>query len=150
MITDKRTQFADAEAVNTGVVASYLVGDVIDLEVARDIGQGYPLYLVVNVQTTATSGGSATASFSLASDAQAAIAVDGSQTTHVTSKVFAVAAMTAGTNLLKVVIPMEGSEYERYVGLIQTTAGVAFTGGAVDAFLTINPTGWKALPDGAN
>jgi hypothetical protein len=58
--------------------------------------------------------------------------------------------MVAGTNIMKAVIPMEGSVYERYVGIVQTTAGVAFTGGAIDAFLTINPTGWKALPDGAN
>jgi hypothetical protein len=150
MITDKLTQFANAEAVNTGVVASYLVGDVIDLQTARDIGQGYPLYLVVNIETTATSGGSATASLSLASDAQAAIAVDGSQTVHVTTPVVAVADLTAGKNMAKVVIPMEGLVYERYLGIIQITAGAAFTGGKIDAFLTINPAGWKALPDGAN
>jgi len=58
--------------------------------------------------------------------------------------------LTAGTNLAKVVIPMEGNEYERYVGLVQVTGTAAFTAGVVDAFLTLNPAGWKAVPEGAN
>lgn len=150
MITDKLTQFASAVAMDTGAAGTYLVGDVVDLEVARDVGQGYPLYLVINIETTATSGGSATASFTLASDAQAAIAADGSATAHLTTPVVAVAALVAGKNMLKAVIPMEGLEYERYLGILQTTAVAAFTAGKIDAFLTINPAGWKALPDGAN
>lgn len=150
MITDKLTQFASAVAMDTGAAGTYLVGDVVDLEVARDVGQGYPLYLVINIETTATSGGSATASFTLASDAQAAIAADGSATAHLTTPVVAVAALVAGKNMLKAVIPMEGLEYERYLGILQTTGVAAFTAGKIDAFLTINPAGWKALPDGAN
>jgi hypothetical protein len=150
MITDKLTQFANGVALNTGGAGSYLIGDVVDLQVARDVGQGYPLYLVLNIETTATSGGAATLALSLASDAQAAIAVDGTQTVHVTTPVVALSALSAGKNMAKVVIPMEGLVYERYLGIIQITAGAAFTGGKIDAFLTINPAGWKALPDGAN
>lgn len=150
MITDKLTTFALATAMNTGVAGSYLVGDVIDLGTARDIGQATPLWLVIQIDTAATSGGSATASFSLCSDAQAAIAVDGSQTTHITSPVFAVAALTAGKSVLKAVIPLEGNVYERYLGIVQTTAVAAFTAGKIDAFLTPDPSAWKAYADATN
>jgi len=150
MITDKLTQFANAVALNTGSAGTYLIGDVIDLDVARDVGQGYPLFLVVNIETTATSGGSATLAVTLASDAQAAIATDGTATRHLTSPIFAVSTLSAGKNLLKAVIPMEGTEYERFLGILQVTAGAAFTGGKISAFLTINPAGWKALPDGVS
>jgi len=70
MIIDKLTRFCDKTAMNTGAAGSYLIGDVIDLEDARDIGQGYPLYLVINVATTATGGAGATAQFKLVSDAK--------------------------------------------------------------------------------
>jgi hypothetical protein len=73
MILDERNEFCDATALNTGGAGSYLVGDVIDLGAAsRDIGMGESLFLVIQVDTTATSGGSATGAFHLASDAQAA------------------------------------------------------------------------------
>ena len=150
MMHDKLTTFAKATALNTGGAGTYLVGDVIDLQSSTDIGQGHPLFLVLNIKTTATSGGAATAVFSLASDAQAAIATNGTATVHVASGVRALASMSAGSNVMKVIIPMEGNVYERYVGILQTTAGAAFTGGTIDAFLTINPSGWKALPEGMN
>ena len=43
MILDERNEFADAVALNTGAAGSYLIGDQIDLGVARDIGNGEPL-----------------------------------------------------------------------------------------------------------
>ena len=150
MITDKLTRFCTATALNTGAAGTYLVGDVVDMQAARDIGQGVPIYLVVSVATTATSGGSATLQVQLASDAQEAIATDGSASVHAVSATFAVADMTAGTNVMKAIIPMEGVEYERYLGLLQITGGAAFTAGAIDAFLTPTPAGWKAYADGQN
>lgn len=150
MIIDKLTTFADAEALNTGSAGTYLVGDVIDLQAVRDLGQGNPIYLVIQMETTATSGGSATGKFTFASDAQAAIATDGTATVHAESDAFAVADMSAGTEILKIALPMEGNEYERYLGILQTTGVAAFTAGAIDAFITPVPTGWKAYPDGSN
>lgn len=144
MITDSRTTFALGTALNTGGAASYLLGDVIDIGDLRDLGEGNPIYLVISVETTATSGGSATAAFSLCSDAQAAIAVDGSQTVHATSRVFPVADLAAGTTVFQIALPMEGPAYERYVGIVQTTGTAAFTAGAVNAFLTQTPQNWKA------
>ena len=146
MIVDTLTTFCNATALNTGGAAGYLIGDVIDIEDLRDIGQHSGLYLVVSVATTATSGGSATGSFALISDAQAALTPT-TATVHVESPVFAVADMTAGTTLLTVALPWEGNTYERYVGIRQTTGTAAFTGGAVNAFLTLTPQVNRSYPD---
>lgn len=151
MLMDERNEFADATALNTGAAGSYLVGDVIDLDPAAiapnsvvDL-QGSELFLVIQVDTLPTSGGAATAAFSLASDAQAAIAVDGSQTEHFRTKAFSLAEMTAGKILACVKLP--SGAYERYLGIVQTTAVAAFTGGKINAFLTADPAIWKAYAD---
>jgi len=147
MITDKLTTFANGEALNTGAAGTYLVGDVVDLEVARDIGNAVPMYLVVTIPVTATSGGSATLQIQLVSDAQAAIATDGSATIHLASDVFTVAALSAGTNVMRAVLPLEGASYERYLGILQITGTAAFTAGTVSAMITPTPSAWKAYAD---
>lgn len=146
MITDKLTTFAKGTALNTGAAGTYLVGDVIPLSVARDVGNGNPIYLVMSVAVAATSGGSATAEFALASDASAAIATDGSATVHIKSDQFAVADMDGGMSLLTVALPLEGLPYEGFLGILQTTGTAAFTGGEINAFLTQTPDAWKAMP----
>lgn len=149
-ILDERLEFADALALNTGVPASYLLGDVIDLQQARDIGNGRELFWVVSIQTLPTSGGAATANFSLVSDAQAAIAVDGSATVHAATGAKTIAQMPAGMQFI-IPVPLEGSLYERFVGVLQTTGAAAFTGGLVNSFLMLDPpTTWKAFPDAQN
>lgn len=152
MILDERLEFCDAVALNTGAAGTYLLGDVIDLQLAAggDIGAGQPLYLVIGVDTTATSGGAATANFTLASDAQAAIATDGSATIHATTGPIPVAQLTAGRRYFVIPLPMEGNTYERYLGILQTTAVAAFTAGKINAFITLDPTGSKAYPDAPN
>ena len=151
MIMDERLEFCDAVALNTGGAGSYLLGDVVDLGAASpgDIGNGQPVYWVTTVDTTATSGGSATGAFALASDAQAAIAVDGSATVHATIAAQAVATLTAGRKFV-VPVPLEGPVYERYLGVIQTTGTAAFTAGKINSFITLDPSGWKAYPDAVN
>ena len=144
MILDERTEIADAVSLNTGAAGTYLIGDQIDLTVARDVGNGQPVYLVITVDTTATSGGSATGTFVLASDASASIATDGSATEHFRTSAFPLASMTAGTVLACVPLPLEGTVYERYLGLLQITGTAAFTGGKVNAFLTFDPSKYKA------
>lgn len=150
MILDERTEFCDATALNTGGAGTYLLGDVIDLEVARDIGRGEPVWVVIQVDTTATSGGSATGNFIVASDAQAAIATDGSATVHLQSGAIAVASLTARTTILASRLPSEGNVYERYLGILQTTAVAAFTAGKINAFLTWNFAKFKAYADAVN
>lgn len=141
MILDERTEFCDATALNTGGAGSYLLGDVIDLGEAKDLGNTDPLYLVIQVDTAATSGGSATGTFSLVTDDNDSLS---SPAVLVASKAWAVADMTAGKTLMVVQLPMEGTAYERYLGIQQTTGTAAFTAGKINAFLTYAPARWKA------
>jgi site-specific recombinase len=149
MIMDKRSEFADNVAIG-GATGRRLIGDVIDLGQDRDIGAAANMYLVVQVSVTATSGTSSTAQVELVSDAQAAIAVDGSASVHVASGVIAHTAMIAGTTLFQTIIPLEGATaYERYLGLIINVGTAAFTAGSVNAFLTMQPPVHKSYPNGA-
>lgn len=141
MILDERTEFCDAVALNTGSAGNYLLGDVIDLGEAKDLGNSDPLYLVIQVDTAATSGGSATGQFNLVTDDNASLS---SPAVLVSSKAWAVADMTAGTTLMVVQLPMEGTAYERYLGIQQTTGTAAFTAGKINAFITQTPARWKA------
>jgi hypothetical protein len=144
MILDKRNEFCDAVALNTGAAGTYLLGDQIDLGTARDVGNGQPVYLVITVDTLPTSGGAATAQFALASDATAAIATNGTATVHLLTKAFAISEMAAGQVLAAIALPMEGVAYEQFLGILQTTGTAAFTGGKVNAFLTNDVAKWKA------
>lgn len=149
MILDERNEFCDAVALNTGGAASYLLGDVIDLTVARDIGGGEAdLYLVIQVDTTATSGGAATGAFSLVSDAQAAIATDGTATVHHVTAAIPVATLVAGYTVAAIPLPRGIPAYERYLGILQTTAVAAFTAGKINAFITDNPGKWTPYARG--
>jgi len=146
MILDERGEFADNTALNTGGVASYLVGDVIDLGAAPGaLGPGDDLYAVIRVSFTATGAGNTTGAFHLCSDAQAAIADDGSATYHLSTAAIAVATLAAGYTVLCAKLPY--GTYERYLGILQTTGGAAFTAGKIDAFLTSDVAKWKPYAD---
>lgn len=148
MILDERTEFCDATALNTGAgIATFLIGDVLDTgAVVRDLGAGEDLFFVVQVTTAVTSAGAATVQFHLASDAQAAIAVDGTASYHFSSAAFPTATLVAGYAAVAVKLPRAGTAYERYLGVLQTTgpATVALTAGAVNAFLTHDYAKWQA------
>ena len=144
MILDERNEFCDATALNTGAPGTYLIGDQIDLGVARDIGTGEQLYLVITVDTQPTSAGAATAQFTLASDDTANIATNGTASVHFKTKTFTIAEMTAGAVLAVVALPIEGEAYERFLGILQTTGTAAFTGGKINAFLTPDVAKWKS------
>lgn len=150
MILDKRTQFCDATALNTGAAGGYLIGDVLDLGTSntnylQNAGNGTPVYLVITVATTATSGGSATGQFQLwTSDA-----TDGTGNANalMASYAWPVASMTAGTTLLVVALPGNGLTYRRYLQIRQVTGTAAFTTGAINAFLTLDAAQWMAYAD---
>ena len=153
MWIDERAEFCDATATQGAAGSTALVGDVMDLSVNRDIGQGHPMYLVIQV-TTAFSGGTS-AQFTLASDSSATIAVDGNQTNHWQSDVFTTAQLTAGFTF-GFALPFgdtargeDTAGYERYLGILVTDVGTN-TAGAINAFLTPDPYGWTAYPDGNN
>jgi len=44
-------------------------------------------------------------------------------------------------------LPLEGDAYERYLGVIQNVGTAALTAGAINAFLTLDPRGYKAYAD---
>ncbi len=151
MIMDEGNEFADAEAVSTGGSGTNLIGDVMDLEVVRDIGQGKPMYLVLQVATAFVGGTSF--QFILASDAQAAIATVGNETRHYQSDVFLVADLIAGFTMT-IPLPMGDvansvTPYERYLGILGVSVG-AHSAGAINAFLTPDPYGWRSYPDANN
>lgn len=148
MLIDRLTQFCNATAADTGGTGLALIGDQIDLESARDIGAGKPIYLVIQVTTAFDSANdTATVSFVLASDASAAIADDGSASVHLQTPALLVTALVAGYRQV-FAVPQEGVAYERYVGLLQNVGVQALTAGAISAFLTLTPPRWEAQPDG--
>ena len=151
MILDEYLEFADAASVGTPNNAIVNVGDQIDLGIAdRDPGNGRPLYLVVQVTTAFSSIGAATASFLLSSDDTTPIAVNGTQTTHYESDVFALSKLVPGFAVITP-LPVAGPIYERYLGFqVRENAGQALNAGAVNAFLTFDPSRWQAFADAVN
>lgn len=144
MILDERLEFADAAAIalnTTNAIAPNT--DVIDLGATptlRDIGNGEPLYLVIQVDTTFTGAGNVT--FDLVSDSAAALTT--SKTTHWSSGAIDYATWAAGYTKI-VALPIEAL-YERYLGLWETTSG-NLTGGKINAFLTREPAKWASYPN---
>lgn len=148
MILDERSEFADATAV-TLAAGTNIIGDVIDLTGSGlDLGQAR-VYLVIQVDTAFAGGTSF--QFILASDAQAAITTDGTESRHYLSDVFTDAQLTAGKFI---VVPLPAGDaagqegYERYLGILGVGVGT-HTAGSINAFLTLDPVGWKSYPDGA-
>lgn len=151
MILDERTEFADAVSVAAGAGTAN-IGDQIPLSVARDLGQHRQLYLVIQTSTSIITGGSAgTIAFQLVSDDSASIATDGSQSIHWVSDSYvtddaALNDLDAGDLIACVPLPMEGATaYETFLGVQAVIGTTTVTAGAVNAFLTPDPSKWKAL-----
>ncbi len=149
MILDERNEFFDNEDI-TGATGTALVGDVIDLERADNIGFGDYAMLVVSIDTEVDStGDAATVQFILASDSTAAIATDGSATEHFTSRAFTETELAAGEIVVRARMP-QGSDYEQFLGILVVTAGETTTAGNASAYLVSDASGWAAYPDSAN
>lgn len=140
MILDERSEFADALAIPTSANAVALLGDVIDLGLGQKVGSGDYSDFYVSVDTTIT--GATSVKFDLVSDAQAAIAVDGSATIHGSTGALPVARLTAGA-IFSFQLP-KGFNYERYLGVIVTVVGTA-TAGKVNAGFAAEAGGWAAI-----
>jgi hypothetical protein len=158
MIMDERLEFADAVSV-AAAAGTALIGDVIDLGAAhRDIGAGEPMYLVITTDTEIITGGVAgTLEFRLVSDAQAAIAIDGTATVHWASGTMVTddagandAKFNVGGIIACIALPHEGNVYERYLGILAVTATTTTTAGKINAFLTLDPIAHGIYAEGAN
>lgn len=155
MIMDTLLEMCDDAAANTGAAGTYLLGNQIPLNgptvspTLRNIGVGEPVFLVIQVGSAglSTAGAAGTVQFKLVSDAQAAVATDGSATEHVATKAFATGAtaIPAGTVLFCGALP--SGNYESFLGLLQLTGTTALNAGKVNAFLVKVPTQWRALAD---
>lgn len=153
MILDERNEFADAVSV-AGSAGTALIGDVIDLgATSSDIGNGQPLYLVIQTDTEIITGGTAgTIKFQLASDSSASIATDGSASVHFDTGTFVTddaaansAALNAGGVIAAVALP--NGTYERYLGILATIGTTTVTAGKINAFLTSDVSKWVATAD---
>jgi len=157
MILDETLEFADAVSVAASA-GTALIGDVIDLGVARDIGNGESMYLMIQTTTEIITGGTAgTVKFQLVSDAQAAIATNGTATVHFDTGTFVTddagandAELNVGGTIAFIQIPLEGRAYEQFLGILAITATTTTTAGAINAFLTPDKHGWKSYADADN
>lgn len=154
MLIDNLNTFCNGTSV-AGDAGTALLGNVIDLQQAgRNLGVGETMRLLVRVTTEVITGGTAgTILFKLVSDAQEAIAVDGSATVHLTSATLVTddaaansAALNAGGTIFDVELP--SGTYERYLGIIATIGTTTVTAGAIDAMLVADSGYQHAYPDG--
>lgn len=124
---------SDSQALTA--VATVPSTNVFDFGVAGQFGEGYHVGVNCQVMTTFTSGGASTLQ----------VAAQGS-TDNITfnnlvlSAVFALAALTAGVQLLRIALPLRQlnmtlSVPYRYFRLAYIIGAVDFTGGAVEAWL---------------
>lgn len=147
MIIDSSLEFCDAAMLSTSGTGTTAIGAAIDLGDPRDIGHGAPIYLVIAVDKAVTSTGAATVQLHLVSDAQDPVASDGSASVHWSSDPISKDLLVAGFPIAVLALPGEGVAYERYLGLLTTVGTEALSGGAINAFLTSDPHGWRAYPD---
>lgn len=155
MILDELNEFCDNVSV-VGDAGTALIGDVIDLGLtSSDIGTGEEVYLVIKTGATEiiTGGSAGTIQFLLASDAQEAIATNGTATVHLTSASLVTddaavnsSALNAGETILVAALPQ--GTYERYLGILCTIGSTSVTAGKIDAFLTKDPAKYFKYADG--
>lgn len=144
MIIDKDLELCLATALDTGTAGADLAGNVIRTQrINMNLAVGKPLYCVIRVDTTVTSGGSATVEFALRSDDAAAVHVTTS-TFHATTGAIAKATLVAGYTRILVLPP---GVYEEYLGLIVTSAVADLTAGKIDAWITDNVSQWVSTAD---
>jgi hypothetical protein len=144
MILDKRTEFGDSFSI-TNAAATLLFTNQIDLNSAgRDIGNGEPLYLVIQIDE-AVVGTTSTIEFRLRSDDSASIHATTS-TGHWTSGAIPEATLVAGYTMI-VPLPLGTPAYERYLGLQAIVAVNTTTAGKASAFLTTDPSKYTLYPN---
>lgn len=142
-ILDAHNEFSNAQAVTATTIST----NVIDTgNFLKDLGAGDQLWLVVLTQTAVTDTGSdATLAVTLESAADAALT--SGAVVHASSGTLAFAAFSAaGTTVLAV--PMPRGEYKQYLGVRYTVGAGPLTAGAFDAFLTRDPSQWRAYANG--
>lgn len=139
-LTDALNMLADATDLSTSGTGTQNIGNVIDMDPARDWAAQGDYVLVVYVTTAFTTGTTTTVTFKAVSDSGTTPATDGSQTEHGFSQDFDTSALTLGE---KIIIPLSygkstaasSTGYERYFGVQAVVSTAALTAGAITAHL---------------
>lgn len=146
MILDKRTEFCDAVALNTGAPGTFTLGNQIDMTATSNIGTQDGLYLVIQAATGITAGSAGTVTFQLVSADDAVLTtnpvVHFQTAALVTGTGTGTTTLRPGTVLAGVKLP-QGFDYRRFLGVRQVTGAAAVTAGAIDAFLTPDVSLWR-------
>ena len=130
MYVDADLIFADALAITTAETADCT--NYIDLDAAGRL-EGEPIYLVILVTTTFTSGGSATLQFDLEADADGTFSA-GAVNLY-SSDAIAVASLVEGYRIVR---PINIPDGLRYLNLEYTIGVADMTAGAFDAFIALD------------
>ena len=138
MMYDKLNTFGIDQAVTTTAAST----DIVDLGAARDIGNGEPLELVILVTQSVTAAGAATVTFTLETDDNAAFS---SPVVLANSGAIGKAALGAGTEVLRVKVPLDA---ERYLRTNYTVATGPLTAGTFTAFLAHDRQASRAYASG--
>ena len=123
MITDKLLRVSEDQAVTSTAVST----DTIDLVVARDMGEGTPLYMNFAV-TTAMTGGTSI-KFEVITSANANLS---SPTVIGSSDAITTANLTLGKNVVVRLNPEIAGKGQRYLGARYTVSGT-YNGGKITA-----------------
>jgi hypothetical protein len=139
MILDAELEFSVSQAITATADAT----NVIDLGVARDVGEGEELYVFVNVtETFADAGSDGTVAIALVTDDNAALTSDATVRTLTTLP----ALTAAGTLLFFRLEPnqLAAGHYQRYLGLTYTVANGPLTAGKISAGIIKDISQFKA------
>ncbi len=118
MINDTQLYFSNAQALTATADAT----NVIDLGVARNIGDGEPMSVFLHVDVAADfTTTDETYTFAITTDDNASLSSD----TTVVSRAILASALAVNT-LHEIPIP-QGSVFEQFVGLVYTLAGTTPT-----------------------
>ena len=140
MILDGQLQFSSSQLVTAAAAST----NYVDLGVARDIGTGRDLYIVVNVSVTLTDGGSNTSTpVILYGDSTTTFTPDGQQTLFSFDD-----GDVAGTVKIAKLDPGSAPLQYRYIELYYDPQGASLTGGAFDAHMALDVQSYVSYADG--
>lgn len=126
MLHDAQLLFSDAQAVTAAAAST----NIVDLGIARNIGVGENLYVVVTVDTTfADTGSNSTLTVALEGDSTTSFTPDGTQT------LFTIPALAAAGNKYIARIQPDFAGNYRYIRLYYTPNNGDLSAGAVTAFI---------------
>ena len=130
MIIDRQLLLSNAQAITVSAVSA----NTIDLAVARDIGIGDDMEVFVRVVSAFVGGTSLQFSYVTSPNSDLS-----SANTIVSTPAIPVASLTAGTEWLRIRVPVlpQAAQIARYVGLSYTVVGT-FTAGAVTAGIAMD------------